>query len=417
MLYKNSKLFKVFIIILIIIVSFPILSYADEIDNSEDFDYLESSYVSTSASSEPDINSRAAVVIERSTGSILYGKNQDEQRKMASTTKIMTATIVLENVTNLSEIVTVSQKAASIGGSRLGLSTNCKITVKDLLYGLMLCSGNDAAVALAEFVGGSVAGFADLMNQKALDLGLQNTHFVTPHGLDNDNHYTTAYELAILTNYALENENFAKIVKTKNYTISINNSPKSISNTNELLGYLDGVYGVKTGFTNGANRCLVSACKRNNMDIICIVLGADTKKFRTQDSIKLIDYVFSNFEMIDIGSMIDTYFSDWQLQNSSNFLVDKGYTNNVSTYLEDIVYKLYPVNKNKIKDIDFYCSCNYYFDAPLFENTKIGTLSFLIDEHIIYELNIYCSSTILKKDSFFYFKDFIKNYFYYLGNI
>lgn len=146
MLYKNSKLFKVFIIILIIIVSFPILSYADEIDNSEDFDYLESSYVSTSASSEPDINSRAAVVIERSTGSILYGKNQDEQRKMASTTKIMTATIVLENVTNLSEIVTVSQKAASIGGSRLGLSTNCKITVKDLLYGLMLCSGNDDAV-------------------------------------------------------------------------------------------------------------------------------------------------------------------------------------------------------------------------------------------------------------------------------
>ena len=209
---------------------------------------------------------------------------------MASTTKIMTCIIVLENG-NLNDIVEVSKKSAGTGGSRLGLKTGDKITVKDLLYGLMLCSGNDAAVALAEHVGGSIEDFSKLMNDKAAKLNLENTHFVTPHGLDNDEHYTTAYELALLSNYALKNKDFAQIVGTKSYTVTINNYTKTLSNTNELLGTLNGIYGIKTGFTNGANRCLVTACKRGNMDIICVVLGADTKNFRTKDSIKLIEYI------------------------------------------------------------------------------------------------------------------------------
>ena len=152
----------------------------------------------------------------------------------------------------------------------------------------MLCSGNDAAVCLAESVGGSIEGFAELMNTKAQELGLSNSHFESPHGLDSDQHYTTAYELALLSDYALKNPTFLSIVGTKNHTVIINGTPKTLSNTNELLGNLDGVYGIKTGFTNGANRCLVTACKRGNMDIICVVLGADTKNFRTKDSIKLI---------------------------------------------------------------------------------------------------------------------------------
>ena len=201
---------------------------------------------------------------------------------MASTTKIMTATIIIENC-NLNETVEISKKSAGTGGSRLGLKAGDKITIRDLLYGLMMRSGNDSAVALAEYAGGSIEGFAEKMNQKASDLGLNNTHFETPHGLDSDEHYTTAYELALLSNYALNNKIFAQIVGTKEYTITINGYPKQLSNTNELLGNLDGVYGIKTGFTNGANRCLVTACKRNNMDIICVVLGADTKNFRTQD--------------------------------------------------------------------------------------------------------------------------------------
>ena len=207
----------------------------------------------------------------------------------------MTAIVIIENY-NLDETIEISKKAAGTGGSRLGLKSGDKITIRDLLYGLMLRSGNDAAVALAEYASGDIKEFAKLMNKKAIELNLVNTHFETPHGLDSDEHYTTAYELALLSNYALNNKIFAQIVGTKEYTITINGYPKQLSNTNELLGNLNGVYGIKTGFTNGANRCLVTACKRNNMDIICVVLGADTKKFRTQDSIKLINYIFENFK-------------------------------------------------------------------------------------------------------------------------
>lgn len=206
---------------------------ADDIDiESTNFSAINvSSNISDDLSS---INSRAYVVIDRKSGIILVGKNETEKRKMASTTKIMTATIIIENC-NLDETIEVSSKAAGTGGSRLGLKKGDKITVKDLLYGLMLCSGNDAAVALAEHVGGSVDGFAELMNKKAEEFNLKNTHFETPHGLDSDNHYTTAYELALLSNYALNNEIFSKIVGTKNYTVTINGYPKNITNTTELL--------------------------------------------------------------------------------------------------------------------------------------------------------------------------------------
>ena len=135
---------------------------------------------------------------------------------------------------------------------------------------------------MAEFVGGNVENFANMMNEKANELDLKNTHFVTPHGLDETEHYTTAYELAKITNYALKNKKFSQIVNTKTTTININGAPKTINNTNELLGNLNGVDGVKTGFTNNAGRCLVTSTSRNGHRIICVVLGADTKKIRTR---------------------------------------------------------------------------------------------------------------------------------------
>jgi D-alanyl-D-alanine carboxypeptidase (penicillin-binding protein 5/6) len=401
---------------LILEIFFSPYSYADEIDFSDNYT-LNTFETSAPISSVPNLNSRAAIIFEKSTGSILFGKNENEKRKMASTTKIMTAIVVLENTPDLSEVATVSKKAANVGGSRLGLSTDSKVTINDLLYGLLLCSGNDAATALAEFVGGSVEDFADLMNQKAVNLGLTNTHFVTPHGLDNDEHYTTAYELAVLTKYALENETFSRIVSTKSYSVTINNSSKNIGNTNELLGYLDGVYGVKTGFTNGANRCLVTACKRDDLDIICIVLGADTKKCRTQDSIKLIEYAFSNFEMVDIESIIQEDFSEWKSRTSSSFFVNKGASNSVNTYLETIQYSKYPVNKSEIKNIRTEFSCSYNFEAPLPSNSQIGIVNLYINNVEILELDIYSVNAILKKSPLFYFDSFFKNYSNYLESI
>ena len=325
---KTNKLFILFLILVFLLSG---IVYADDIDLE-----IDSSIETISPQDTiPSINSRAAIVYDRNSGMILYGKNENEKRKMASTTKILTAIITIENST-LSDIVTISSKSAGTGGSRLGLHKDDKISVADLLYGLMLCSGNDAAVALAEHISGSVENFAILMNQKACEIGLNSSHFVTPHGLDNEEHYTTAYELALLTNYI-----FRKYVGTKSQTITINTYSKTLNNTNELLGYLDGVYGVKTGFTNGANRCLVTAVKRNNMDLICIVLGADTKKDRTRDSIELIEYAFKTFFPYNIKEKIENEFQNWILCNSNSFYVSKGSSNDISPYLENLNYE-YP---------------------------------------------------------------------------
>ena len=412
-----SKKVIYFFVMLTLIVFLPVSCFADDyiepIDENLD---LNSIVTSATISTEPNINSRAAVVIERSTGAILFGKNEYDVRKMASTTKIMTSIIVLENENDLSRIVTVSSKAAGIHGSRLGLSTNCKITVRDLLYGLMLCSGNDAAIALAEHIGGSVEGFADLMNVKASSLGLTNTHFVTPHGLDNDEHHTTAYELALLTNYALENETFRKLVNTTNYTVSINGSPKNIHNTNELLGNLNGVYGVKTGFTNGANRCLVTACKRGDLDIICVVLGADTKKFRTQDSVKLIEYSFSNFHMINIKDSIINDFEVWKSNNLFRFKIDKGISSSVDVYLSEIPYTFYPVNKD-ITSVSTNISSCFTFDAPFYKDCKVGCLDVFIGDEAIFSLDIFNLYTIDKMDTWSYLHSFFINYFSYFDSI
>lgn len=195
-------------------------------------------------------------------GMVLYGKKENVRCKMASTTKIMTALVVIENKDNLEEKIKVSAKAAGTGGSRLGLHTNDEITINNLLYGLLLCSGNDAAVALAEGVSGSVENFANLMNEKAKEIGLKDTHFVTPHGLDEEEHYTTAYELAKITDYALKNKKFAQIVSTKEYTVYINKDYKNIRNTNELLGTLNRSIWSKNRLYQWCKSLLSNICKK-----------------------------------------------------------------------------------------------------------------------------------------------------------
>ena len=184
------------------------------------------------------------------------------------------------------------------------------------------------------------------MNQKAIELGLTSSHFVTPHGLDEKEHYTTALDLARLTNYALKNDVFSQIVNTKNYTIKINNSSKTITNTNELLGNFDGIYGVKTGFTNGANRCIVTACKQNDLDIICVVLGCNTKKDRTTDSINLLNYIFNNYKIINIEDIINNHFESWYLLHKNSFKINKGTTQILNLHLdkENLPFKQMSIN-------------------------------------------------------------------------
>ena len=405
-----KKIISIFMFF-IFISMFVYVSFADDIDTetldvSTEINSFTDAY--TEAIKEPDVNSRACVVIDRKTNSVLFGKNENSKKKMASTTKIMTATIIIEKC-NLTDTIEISKKAAGTGGSRLGLKTGDKITVLDLLYGLMLRSGNDAAVALAEYAGGDINGFAELMNAKALELGLTNTHFETPHGLDSNEHYTTAYELALLSNYALNNPTFAKIVGTKNYTITINGSPKDLSNTNELLGNMEGVYGIKTGFTNGANRCLVTACKKNNMDIICVVLGADTKKFRTIDSIKLINYVFNNFVFYDLESFVNKNFEDWKKDNLNTFIINKGLSQDVLLNIENLYISKVPIRKDLINSFEMKVECQKYFKAPVKGNSSIGNIVISNSGKKIAKCNISIMNDIDKKNSSYYFIYLLKN--------
>ena len=398
------RLIKKILIFLIIIIFIPIFSIADDF-NDDETDYintLETSYNLDNI----NLSSRYCLVLERSTNTILFEKNGFEKTPMASTTKIMTAIIALEN-SSLDDIVQISSKAAHTGGSTLGIHSNTQISMESLLYGLLLRSGNDCAVAIAEHIGGNLEGFAILMNQKSKELGLRNTNFVTPHGLDSNNHYTTAYDLAILTNYALQNNMFLKIVETKTCTISIGNNLRTLTNTNELLGYTPGVYGVKTGFTNNAGRCLVSACNRDNLDIIVVVLGADTKKQRTIDSINLINYTFENFEMYNLEPFICNTFNNFINNYSNNILVTKSTTipqftiSGINTYF-------FPIKKMYIKKINSSIYTLKNLEAPILVNTKIGVIQISVNDESILNLDILLENNLKRKDFKEYFIQILK---------
>ena len=325
--------------------------------------------------SEPitTLSCQYAVAIDAKSGLVLYNKNMDERMYPASMTKVMTVIVALEMMKDTSTTTVITQSDIDTVWETGAYSANFEVgevvTYEDLLYGAILPSGADATRALANNLCGSQEAFVAIMNELAGELGLKDTHFVTPHGLDEDEHYTTAYELAKIADYALNIEEIAKIVKTKVYTININGYSKNIKNTNELLGYLEGVYGVKTGFTNGANRCLVTSVKRGEMNVICVVLGADTKKDRTQDSIKLIEYSFSNYQMVDLKFMIEDEFDT--LVDKAKFSIVKGINNNLTIDLEEFDITLYPVHKEDIKDIKIETELRENLIAPVYKNDKI----------------------------------------------
>lgn len=396
---------SILVIVAIILLSIQTDIFAYEIEEDTDYIWLkeEISNVSADSIKEPNLNSRYALVLDRDSKAVLYSKDADKRVPMASTTKIMTAIVLLENLgvnndLTLDTQIEVCKEAGAINGSRLGLKKGDKVTINDLLYGLMLCSGNDAAIQIAVSIGGSVEGFADLMNKKAEELGLKDSHFVTPHGLDMPEHYTTAYELALIADYALNIEKISEVVKTKTYTVAINGNSKTISNTNELLGYLNGVNGVKTGFTNGAGRCLVTSVSRNGFNIITVVLGADTKKIRTKDSISLIEYTYSNYELVDLEKIVQQKFDIWRTINENSIYVYKGKKNKLTTKIEDYKYKIYPVKKDKVKDIKVEVeNMQMNFEAPVIKNKKIGDLVISISEEEIMRIDILTNNNVQRK--------------------
>ena len=394
-------------IILLLIVFISSSVYSDEID-TEEIIWKDNFIQASNSKEEPKINSRSAVVYDRKSKKVIWGKKENERRPMASTTKIMTAIVVLENA-NLDDTVIVSKKAAGTGGSRLGLKTGDKITINNLLYGLLLVSGNDAAVALAEHVSGSVESFAEKMNQKAEEMNLEDTHFIVPHGLDMENHYTTALELAEMADYAMNNKKFAEIVATKVKTINISGRSKSLINTNELLGNLEGINGVKTGFTNGANRCLVTSVSRNGMNVIAVVLGADTKKDRTRDSVEIIEYAYKNYTIYNLEELIKDNYEDWKNINEKRIEVIRGKNKILTTKLDKLDNYNIPIKKQDIDNLKVEIFALKEIEAPIYVDDYIGKIIVYNDEEKLYELCIRSDVDIARLTFFDYFYNLLKD--------
>ena len=244
-----------------------------------------------------NLTARSAVVIDAASGQVIYERNKDERRFPASTTKIMTLIIALERG-NLDDVVTVSAHAAGTEGSTIWLAPGDKITLRELLYGMMLHSGNDATVAVAEHIAGSVDAFARLMTAKAKELGATDTHFVNANGLPDDAHYTTAHDMALIASYGYSLPGFEEIVSTKEITFPwVKDETHRLRNENQMLWLYEGGNGVKTGYTEAAGRCLVSAAKRDGIQLVAVVLDSN---WMWNDSILLLDYGFRQIDTVTV---------------------------------------------------------------------------------------------------------------------
>lgn len=253
------------------------------------------------AQAYPAIQAPAAIVMDAQTGEVLMAKNIHEQRSPASLTKMLTTLIALEQASPR-DVVTVSNQAARMNGASIGLSPGERVTVESLLISTFFRSGNDGATALAEHLSGSVASFANVMNTRARQLGMNNSNFRNPHGLDEANHYSTAYDLAVLTRRALENPGFASLAETNVERVNWGNSLRTVWNINSFLWRFDGASGVKTGYTSQAGYCLAASATRGNRTLILVLLGAQTSNQRWNEAIKWLNYAFDNYYQLVRGS-------------------------------------------------------------------------------------------------------------------
>lgn len=275
-----------------------------------------------------DVEARSAILMEVETGKIAFDKNSKEKFAPASVTKVMTMLLTMEAVDSgkikLDDVVTVTENAQKMGGSTMLLEAGELRTVEDLLKGVAIASGNDAAVALAEYLGGSVENFVKKMNDRARELGMKDTTFQNPTGLPTENHLTTAYDISIMSRELLKHETILKYSGTYMETISTNRkTPIELVNHNKLVRFFNGCDGLKTGFTNEAKYCISATAQRNGVRMLCIIMGAPTYKIRNRDASMLLNYGFSLFERKEVIQQ-DSEISKLQLgNNKDNFIILK----------------------------------------------------------------------------------------------
>lgn len=334
------------------------------------------------ANTDIKVNAKAALMIEKNTGKIIYEENAKEKKYPASVTKILTAILVLENC-ELDDVATVSEKSISnipSGYVIAPLFVGEKISIEDLLYALMLKSANDAAYVLAEHVGGSVEGFSEMMNKKAKELGCENTHFVNPNGIHDEEHYTTAYDLYLISKYAMENEKFAKIVSTFQYTLSATNKypnkDRVMQSTNYFLNqkskfYNKDVKGIKTGTTLEAGNCLITEITRDGFDYITVVLGAETSESKFSETQKIIKYAFDNYTFTNLHNKGDVI---------KNIEVEKA--TKETKYLNLVISdEITVINNIKIKadDMKPEITLNENIQAPIIKGQELGSIKYSVD--------------------------------------
>ena len=383
---KIKKLINIFLIFTIISTTFII---------NKNYSYAENDI-------DLHIYSDAVILIENQTGKTLYEKNSEQKMYPASTTKILTAILAIEKG-NLSDKVTVTKSAIAqmkSGYSAAYLSEGEIISVEELLEVLLVHSANDASNVLAEYISGSIENFVNLMNEKAIQLGCTNTHFVTTNGLHDDNHYTTAKDLAIITRYCMQNETFRKIVSMKKCVIPATNksNERIYKNTNDLIipssvYYYPGCIGIKTGFTSEAKNCLISACSKNGLQVIAVVLGSSVtenhKSARYVDSKTLYDYTYSNYSIQNIAkasSIIKTI----EVKNATDE------TKSLDLKLEKELNVL--LNNKDKENIQTEIIINDNISAPIATNAVMGNITYTVGNDK-YTINLLASHDVVRKEN------------------
>ncbi|MBP2640877.1 MAG: Serine-type D-Ala-D-Ala carboxypeptidase [Firmicutes bacterium] len=341
----------------------------------------------TKQTANPDLSSKAAIVMEASTGKVLFAYNAEVRNFPASTTKMMTLLTALENG-NMNEIVTTSQNAAGVEGSSLWLSPGEKLKLVELLYGMMLISGNDATVAVAEHISGTTDAFARLMTQKAHAIGAVHTNFTNTSGLPDPNHYTTAHDLAKIAAYGFRNPLFAQIVSTKHAVIpwAGKNFGRDLYNENKMLWNYDGANGVKTGYTEAAGPCLVSSAKRGNIQLVAVVLDSNRMWL---DSKALLDYGFSKIETQLLYRQSEVIKSIRVKDGVDDFLP--------LAVAEDVVL---PVSLGDREDFTAIVEAPQKYSAPISAGQPIGSIKLLYRGQTYGSVDLLAAQTIERKSLF-----------------
>ncbi len=332
---------------------------------------------SVKAEGNLSVSAKAAILLCCDSKEVVFSKSADLKLPMASTTKIMTALLLAEQP-DLSKTVRVTKEMVTVEGSSMGLMPGDTVTYRDLLYGMLLASGNDAANTTAIVLGGSITGFAKIMNSKAAELGLKNTSFVTPSGLDDENHYTTAYDLALLASAALENKVFKEACSSKSAVLYYGNPPyrRTLTNHNKLLDSYDGLVGVKTGFTKRSGRCLVTAAERDGVSLVSVTLNApdDWNDHRVMLNYGFENTVSVNYKNDDILDTVPIISGDCDLVRirceAAKFSVLKSSVNNIETRINLPQFEYAPLSAGE--SVGF---IEYYLDGRLITTADIYSVA------------------------------------------